>query len=60
MSIVKHWVRYLRSTKAIAAMEYAVIVGVIVVGISAAALTFSNNIGNFMTRMAGKLAGIAT
>ena len=39
MNIVKHYggalVRYLRATRAVAAMEYAIIVGVIVVGVGA-------------------------
>ena len=60
MSIVKYWVQYLRGTQAIAAMEYAVIVGVVVVGLAAAAATFNNNISAFITRMTGKLANIAT
>ena len=60
MSIVKYWVQYLRGTQAIAAMEYAVIVGVVVVGVAAAATTFNTNIAAFITRMTGKLANIAT
>ena len=60
MSIVKYWVQYLRGTQAIAAMEYAIIVGVVVVGLAAAAATFNTNIQAFITRMTGKLANIAT
>ena len=60
MSIVKYWVQYLRGTQAIAAMEYAIIVGVIVVGLAGAAATFNTNIGTFISRMATKLTTIAT
>ena len=60
MSIVKYWVQYLRGTQAIAAMEYAIIVGVVVVGLAAAAATFNANVTNFITRMSGKLAGLGT
>ena len=58
MSIVKYWVQYLRGTQAIAAMEYAIIVGVVVVGLAAAAATFNTNITNFINTMSGRLAGI--
>ena len=60
MSIVKYWVQYLRGTQAIAAMEYAIIVGVVVVGLAAAAATFNTNVTTFITRMSAKLTSIAT
>lgn len=48
MNIVKHYggalVRYLRATRAVAAMEYAIIVGVIVVGVGAAVALFQDEI----------------
>ena len=41
----KKFVRYLRNTKAVSALEYAILVGVIAVAISAVAVTaFSGNI----------------
>ena len=58
MSIVKYWVQYLRGTQAIAAMEYAIIVGVVVVGLAAAAATFNTNVTAFITRMSGKLTSL--
>lgn len=36
--------RFIRATKAVSALEYAVLVGVIVVGVGAALLTFSDTI----------------
>ena len=60
MSIVKYWVQYLRGTQAIAAMEYAIIVGVVVVGLAGAAATFNTNVTAFISRMAGKLTSLAT
>ena len=48
MNIIKYYagylVRYLRGTRAVAAMEYAIIVGVVVVGVGAAVVLFQTNI----------------
>ena len=60
MSIVKYWVQYLRGTQAIAAMEYAIIVGVVVVGIAGAVATFNTNITALITRVSTAVTGIAT
>ena len=46
---------YLRSRKAISALEYAVLVGVLVVGIGAALVTFGNNINTYITSQTGNL-----
>ena len=48
---------YLRGTRGVAAMEYAIIVGVIVVGVGAAALTFMGNIETFMGRVGTAITG---
>ncbi len=47
--------RYLRSTRGVAAMEYAIIVGVIVVGVGVAATAFQARITAFITDMTGRL-----
>ena len=53
MNIVRHYggalVRYLRATRAVAAMEYAIIVGVIVVGVGAAVALFQDEIVGIIT-----------
>lgn len=48
-------VRYLRGNRAVAAMEYAIIVGVIVVAVSAAAVTFRTNITNFLNSVSSQV-----
>ena len=40
----KGFVRYLRNNRAVSALEYAILVGVIAVAIAAALTTFSRNI----------------
>ena len=42
----KGFVRYLRNNRAVSALEYAILVGIIAVAISAALVTFSGNITN--------------
>ena len=53
MNIIKYYagylVRYLRGTRAVAAMEYAIIVGVVVVGVGAAVVLFQEQITAFIT-----------
>lgn len=55
MNIVKRYggalVRYLRATRAVAAMEYAIIVGVIVVGVGLA-------VGLFQEQIVGLIADV--
>ena len=52
MNIIKYYagylVRYLRGTRAVAAMEYAIIVGVVVVGVGAAVVVFQGQITAFI------------
>ena len=53
MNIIKYYagylVRYLRATRAVAAMEYAIIVGVVVVGIGLAVGLFQDEIVGIIT-----------
>ena len=42
-------VKFVRSTRAVSALEYAILVGVIAVAISAALVTFSGNIKTALT-----------
>ena len=41
----KKFAHYLRNNKAVSALEYAILVGVIAVAIAAALVTFSDNMG---------------
>ena len=53
-------VKYVRSTRAVSALEYAILVGVIAVAISAALATFSTNISTALTTIGGKVAATTT
>lgn len=61
MIIITHakrlW-RYLRETRAVAAMEYAIIVGVVVVGVGATAVTFSTEITDFLKSVTAKVSDV--
>ena len=50
MNIIRHYgghlVRYLRGTRGVAAMEYAIVVGVVVVGVGAAVAAFQDEIND--------------
>ena len=43
-NILRFLGRFVRANKAVSALEYAILVGVIVAGVGAALLTFSDNI----------------
>ena len=47
--------RYLRGTKGVAAMEYAIIVGVIVVGVGIAVTAFQADIRTFIDGMSDRV-----
>lgn len=47
--------RYLRNTCGVSALEYAILIGVIAVAISAALATFSGNIGTALTTIGDKV-----
>ena len=53
----KQFVRYLRNTKAVSALEYAILVGVIAVGIAAAINTFSDSIETLMGTIGTEISG---
>ena len=46
---------YLRGTRGVAAMEYAIIVGVIVVGVGIAATAFQTDIRDFIDGMSDRV-----
>ena len=50
--------RFIRANEAVSALEYAVLVGVVVVGIGAALGTFQNQIKAGLAAAGGKIAGI--
>lgn len=58
--VCKLFVGYLRATKAVSALEYAVLAGVIVVAISAALVTFSDNITKALGTIGGNIAATTT
>lgn len=47
--------RYMGDKRGVAAMEYAIITGVVVVGVGAAMATFSTDIQNLLGTIAGNL-----
>ena len=51
----KKFVRYLRNSKAISALEYAILLGVISVALVAALGAFSNSITNTINAIAGNI-----
>ena len=50
--------RFLRCERAVSALEYAVLAGVIIAAVGAALVTFSGNITTAMNNIGGKVAGI--
>lgn len=48
--------RYLRGTRAVAAMEYAIIVGLVVVGVGVAVAAFQDNIVALITSASTQVA----
>ena len=58
MNIIKAVGRYLRERRALAAMEYALIVGTLIVGLSAALVTFNTEIKNFISTAGSELTSV--
>ena len=50
--------RFVRANKAVSAMEYAILVGVIVAGVGGALLAFSDNIESALTNIGGKVGAV--
>ena len=59
MNIIRHYgghlVRYLRGTRGVAAMEYAIVVGVVVVGVGGAVAAFQDEINEFIGQVTADL-----
>ena len=53
----KGFVRYLRNNRAVSALEYAILVGVIAVAISAALVTFSESITKALETIGTEVKG---
>lgn len=51
---------FLRSTRAVSALEYAILVGVVVVAVMGALTAFSTEIQSALTRMATNLSNATT
>ena len=64
MNIIKQYAgylsRYLRGTRGVAAMEYAIIVGVVVVGVGAAVVSFQDEIVKFIDNAASDIGDART
>lgn len=64
MNIIRHYggylVRYLRGTRGVAAMEYAIVVGVVVVGVGGAVAAFQDEINDFIGKVTADLAKTRT
>ena len=54
----KKFAHYLRNNKAVSALEYAILVGVIAVAVAAALVTFSGNMTKGITNVGDKVKGI--
>ena len=52
---IKKFAHYLRNTKAVSALEYAILVGIIAIVISAAIVTLSSNITPVVTAVGDKV-----
>ena len=52
--------RFLRANKAVSALEYAILVGVIAVAVSAAIVTFGGNIKGVITSIGGDIASTSS
>ena len=53
----KQFAHYLRNTRAVSALEYAILVGVIAIAISAALVTFSGNVDTAVKAVGTKVQG---
>lgn len=56
----KKFVGYLRNTRAVSALEYALLVGIIAVAISAALLAFSGNVDKAVKDIGTKVQAAGT
>ena len=56
----KGFVRYLRTNRAVSALEYAILVGIIAIALSAALVTFSGNITNALETIGDSVGGATT
>ena len=54
----KKLIHYLRHNRAVSALEYAILVGVIAVAMAAALATFSSNIQTALSTIGGKVSDI--
>lgn len=55
--ISRRFRRFLRANEAVSALEYAILVGVIAVGIAAALATFEDNLTKALNTIGGKIGG---
>ena len=51
----KKFAHYLRNNRAVSALEYAILIGIIAVALSAALVTFSGNIDTAISTIGGKV-----
>ena len=56
---MKGMLRYLRSTRAVSALEYAILVGIVATAIATALATFSTEISDALTKIGTNVKGAA-
>ena len=57
-NILRFLGRFVRANRAVSALEYAILVGVIVAGVGGALIAFSDNIENALTKVGGGVAKV--
>ena len=57
-NILRFLGRFVRANKAVSALEYAILVGVIVAGVGAALIAFSGNIKTAISNIGGGVAKV--
>ena len=57
-NILRFLGRFVRANKAVSALEYAILVGVIVAGVGGALLAFSDSIESALTKIGGGVASV--
>ena len=58
-NILRFILRFVRAKEAVSALEYAILVGVIVAGVGAALVTFSDSIEGALGKIGTSVGGVA-
>ena len=57
-NLLQFFRRFIRAREAVSALEYAILVGVVVAAVGAALVTFSGNIETAMNTVGGAVGGV--